>query len=151
MPGLPKDCAARVISAEARKLVHYRFPSEHWEYHEETGRDVGRDCSIELVESDEFVNKKIEGQIKGTRSPNRLKGKDVFSFAMEKKTINYGLSSPIAFVLFYVDVDHGIVYYLPIQDYFIANPELFDALESNTTTINVHLSLIHISEPTRPY
>ena len=144
MPGLPKDCAARVISAEARKLVHYRFPSEHWEYHEETGRDVGRDCSIELVESDEFVNKKIEGQIKGTRSPNRLKGKDVFSFAMEKKTINYGLSSPIAFVLFYVDVDHGIVYYLPIQDYFIANPELFDALESNTTTINVHIPIDNI-------
>ena len=120
MPGLPKDCAARVISAEARKLVHYRFPSEHWEYHEETGRDVGRDCSIELVES------------------------DVFSFAMEKKTINYGLSSPIAFVLFYVDVDHGIVYYLPIQDYFIANPELFDALESNTTTINVHIPIDNI-------
>lgn len=107
MPGLPKDCAARVISAEARKLVHYRFPSEHWEYHEETGRDVGRDCSIELVESDEFVNKKIEGQIKGTRSPNRLKGKDVFSFAMGKKQSTMPIKS-IAFVLFYVDVDHGL-------------------------------------------
>ena len=100
MPGLPKDCAARVISAEARKLVHLSVSFRALGYHEETGRDVGRDCSIELVESDEFVNKKIEGQIKGTRSPNRLKGKDVFSFAMEKKTINYGLSSPIAFVCF---------------------------------------------------
>ena len=54
----------------------------------------------------------------------------MFFICYGEKTINYGLSSPIAFVLFYVDVDHGIVYYLPIQDYFIANPELFDALES---------------------
>jgi len=28
---------------------------------------------------------------------------------------------------------------LPIQDYFIANPVLFDKLENNSQTINVHI------------
>lgn len=102
-----------------------------------TGDDHGMDCSIELIENEEFVNKKIEGQIKGTKSPNKLTNEDCFSFSMETKTINYGLSSTTAFVLFYVDVIKEIVYYLPIQDYFIANPPLFDKLEQKT--INLHI------------
>lgn len=73
MSKLPKDCTARIIGAEARKLVHFRFPSENWEYHEMTGRDNGLDCTVELVENEEWTNKKIEGQIKGTRSPRQLK------------------------------------------------------------------------------
>lgn len=52
MSKLPKDCTARIIGAEARKLVHFRFPSENWEYHEMTGRDNGLDCTVELVENE---------------------------------------------------------------------------------------------------
>ena len=144
MPKLPKDCSERVIGAEARKMVHFQFPSEHWEYHEETGRDSGRDCLIELVENDLYVNKKIEGQIKGTRNPKKLSKELAFTFSIDIKTINYGLSSPVAFVLFYVLVDEGIVYYLPIQDYFIAHPELFDRLEKNDSKLNVHIPLDNI-------
>ena len=131
MSKLPKDCTARVIGAEVRKLVHYRFSSERWEYHEETGRDMGRDCTIELIE--------IEGKIKGTRDPKRLAAGEEFTFSIDIKTINYALSSSTAYVLFYVDVDNEIVYYLPLQDYFIANPKLFDRIEKNKTTLNVHI------------
>ena len=67
MPKLPQDCPARIIGAEARKLVHYIFPSEHWEYRDE------------------------------------------------------------------------MIYYLPIQDYFIANPALFDQLEQNERKMSVHI------------
>ena len=141
---LPKDCSERVIGAEARKLVHFQFPSEHWEYHEETGRDSGRDCTIELVENEQFVNKKLEGQIKGTRNPKKLADGNSFSFSLDIKTINYGLSSSVAFVLFYVLVDEGKVYYLPIQDYFIANPSLFERLEKNGATLNVHIPLDNV-------
>ena len=52
MPKLPQDCPARIIGAEARKLVHYIFPSEHWEYREQTGNDNGVDCTIELIEQE---------------------------------------------------------------------------------------------------
>ena len=57
MSKLPKDCTARIIGAEARKLVHFRFPSENWEYHEMTGRDNGLDCTVELVENEEWTNR----------------------------------------------------------------------------------------------
>lgn len=128
---LPKDKTSGVISREARKLVHNSFSAERWDYHEETGSDNGRDCIIELIENEQFSNKKIEGQIKGTANPNQLKN-GYFSFPLDVKTINYGLGSPIAFVLLYVTVNDKQVYYLPLQDYFIANPELFDRLAGNT-------------------
>lgn len=139
MPKLPKDCPARVIGAEARKLVHYIFPSEHWEYREQTGNDNGVDCTIELIEQEKWTNRKLEGQIKGTRKPNKMKSENCFSFSLDVKTITYGLSSANAFVLFYVDVESEMVYYLPIQDYFIANPVLFDQLEHNQSKMNVHI------------
>ena len=136
---LPKDKASGVISREARQLVHNSFSAERWDYHEETGADNGRDCIIELIEDERFGNKKIECQIKGTLSPKQLKKEGCFTFPLDVKTINYGLSSPIAFVLLYVTVDDKKVYYLPIQDYFIANPKLFDRLSENKTTLNVHI------------
>lgn len=139
MSKLPKDCTARIIGAEARKLVHFRFPSENWEYHEMTGRDNGLDCTVELVENEEWTNKKIEGQIKGTRSPRQLKNGDAFALEMEIKTIRYGLGSSCAFVVFYVDVEEETVYYLPLQDYFISKPELFDKLDNNKSQITVHV------------
>jgi len=63
---------------------------------------------------------------------------------METKTIMYGLGSSSAFVLFYVDNSNEIVYYLPIQDYFIANPNLFELLNSDQKTINVHIPLDNV-------
>ena len=141
---LPKDKASGVISREVRKLVHSSFSAERWDYHEETGSDNGRDCIIELVEDECFENKKIEGQIKGTKSPKLLGQKGCFTFPLDVKTINYGLSSPIAFVLLYVTVNDKKVYYLPLQDYFIANPELFERLSENKATLNVHIPLDNI-------
>jgi len=139
MSKLPKDCSARVIGAEARKLVHYKLASQRWEYREVTGNDNGVDCIIELIEQEQWTNKKIDGQIKGTKSPQKLKSKDCFSFSLDVKTINYALSCSNAFVLFYVDVDSEKVYYLPIQDYFIADLGLFNQLEQNKSTMNIHI------------
>lgn len=136
-PILPKDCDERKKGSEARGIVHYKISKEHWEYHEYTGTDHGIDCIIELIENDKYINKKIEGQIKGTSSPNKLIKEDCFSFSMETKTINYGLSSTVAFVLFYVDIVKEEVYYLPIQDYFIANPSLYDKLGQQTIALHI--------------
>lgn len=138
----PKDCEARIRCSKAEGIVHYQITQkEHWEYHQCTGTDHGIDCIIELVENDNFTNKKVEGQIKGAKSPKKLKKDDCFSFSLEIKTINYGLSSSTAFVLFYVDTTNEIVYYLPIQDYFIAHPSLFDILENNLDQQSISLHI----------
>lgn len=78
MPKLPKDCSARVIGSEARKLVHYIFSSQRWEYRECTGNDTGLDCIIELIENERWTNKKLEGQIKGTLNPKNYNQKIAF-------------------------------------------------------------------------
>ncbi len=144
MASPPKDWAGRRIGAEARKLVHSAFSTERWEYHEETGQDVGRDCTIELVENDEWTNKKIEGQIKGTTIAKTVNNGRAYSFSIELKTIKYALGSSSAFVLFFVPIETGKVYYLPIQDYFIADPALFEKLEGNQKTLNVHIPIENI-------
>ena len=139
MAKLPKDCTARQIASNARRIVHSSFNATNWEFHEITGTDHGTDCMLELIEDDEYSNNRLEGQIKGTLNPNKLSGKDAFSFSMDIKTINYGLNCRYAFVLFYVDVDNEIVYYLPLQDYFISNISLFKMLKSNKSTIAIHI------------
>lgn len=139
MTKLPKDVPSRVIGARARQLVHSSFNPEHWEYHEYTGCDRGIDCVVELIEAQSWTNKKIAGQIKGTRSPHKLKTEDAFSFPLEIKTINYGLSSSVAFVLFLVDTETETVYYLPLQDYFISDPSLFDCLKGEQDSLNLHV------------
>ena len=93
MESAPKDCNQRIIGSKARGIVHYKFPKEHWEYHECTGTDHGTDCIIELIENEEFINKKIEGQIKGCNCPQKMKRENAFSFPMEVKTIKYGLGT----------------------------------------------------------
>jgi hypothetical protein len=139
MAKLPKDCNARQIGSKARQIVHSSFDATNWEFHEITGTDHGTDCILELIEDDKYANNRLEGQIKGTLTPKKLNGGDVFSFSMDIKTINYGLNCRYAFVLFYVDVENEAVYYLPLQDYFISNKDLFNTLENNKSTMAIHI------------
>lgn len=76
----------------------------------------------------------------------KLKKENSYSFPLEKKTIMYALNSNVAFVLFLVDLANETVYYLAIQEYFIANKELFKRIEDNNDdgTLNVHISCEHI-------
>lgn len=141
---LPKDCPARVIGSEARKLVHSAFSCQRWEYREVTGVDNGVDCTIELIEDEQWTNKKLECQIKGTINLKVLKGEEHISFSMEIKTINYGLSCSNTFILFCVDVVQEKVYYLALQDYFISNRELFDRLENNKSEVTLHIPIKNV-------
>ena len=141
MPKMPIDTPQRKIGSRAVAVVHYYVDSNHWEFRQETGNDVGRDCTIELSENDRWLNHKIEGQIKGTTKIEPLKTRNEASFSMEVRTINYALGSSCPFVLFYVDISKENVYYLPIQEYFIDHPELFAKLDGSQDKLNLHISL----------
>ena len=65
----PKDDEKRRTGSRGRGIVHFKLNADHWDYREETGNDYGRDCVAELSENDEWLNHKVEGQIKGTASP----------------------------------------------------------------------------------
>ena len=127
-------------------LLHYSLNYNHWEYRQETGADKGRDCSLEYIEGAEWHNSCLRGQVKGTRTPNSylLKSGTHFSYQLEKKTINYALRSKDAFILFLCDLTNEKVYYLPIQDYFINNPENYEKLEKDTEKMNIRIPVANV-------
>ena len=136
----PKDNESRKIGSRGRAIVHYQINSDHWEYHEETGNDYGRDCTLELSEENEWNNHKVEGQIKGTGSIKLIENGAFVSFSMSVHTIEYALGTSTAFVLFVVDTNTSEVYYQCIQGYFIENKELFNKLEQGTISIRIPVS-----------
>lgn len=131
----PKDDEKRKTGSRGRGILHFKLDADHWDYREETGNDYGRDCVVELSENDEWLNHKVEGQIKSTASPKFVG--DVVSFPMPVKTIEYALGTHTSFILFVVDTKKEYVYYQCVQQYFIDNKELFDKL--NQQTINIHI------------
>lgn len=135
----PQDTLARKAESKSCKILHYVLDTDHWEYKQETGNDVGRDCILELSEDNQWKNHKLEGQIKGSQKPTEIMQNTYISFQMSVKTVNYALQSPIAFILFLVDTKNEIVYYQPIQEYIIANPELLGKLSSEQKTIAIHI------------
>jgi len=141
MEVIPKDCSQRKICSRANAILHYKIDSEHWEYRLETGNDVGRDCTIELTEDNEWRNNKIEGQVKGQTNPNLILKGEYISFPMDLKTINYALNSRYAFVLFVVDITNEIVYYQAIQEYFISCPSRYEKKNEDQKTINIRIQV----------
>ncbi|MBR0373573.1 MAG: DUF4365 domain-containing protein [Mogibacterium sp.] len=138
------DSEQRKIGSRACAIVHYQIDAERWLYREDPDPAVGRDCVIELSENDRWLGHRLECQIKGTKNPSKLTREDAFTYSLETRTIQYALNSSGAFVLFYVDVVNEIVYYLPVQDYFIENKQLFDKLDAQQETINVHIPQANI-------
>ena len=97
----PKDDEKRKTDSKGRGIVHFKLNADHWDYREETGNDYGRDCVAELSENNEWCNHKVEGQIKGTASPQFV-GNTV-SFPMLVKTIENALGTSTSFILFVAD------------------------------------------------
>lgn len=139
MNKFPKDCSSRQIGSSARAIFPYSLNHKNWEFHEQTGPDCGTDMIIEYIEREEFHNYKIECQIKGTTLFEKINKVNWISYALDVKTINYGLSCGCAFLFVLVDIIKENVYYLPLQDYFIAHPEYFNNLEDNKETVNIHI------------
>lgn len=132
----PKDNIQRKIGTRARAILFYKINSEHWDFKEESGNDVGRDCIIEFSDNDEWKNDKIECQIKGTEHIDRYCRREYISFPIDVKTINYAKNSNISFVIFLIDVVDEIVYYLCVQDYLKMN-SIDDKLNGGQKTINI--------------
>lgn len=138
MPRMPIDTPQRKIASKACAIVHYTLDAEHWLYREETNVDVGRDCVLELSLNDTWNNDKIEGQIKGTKKIKELANGNI-SFQIDTKTVNYALGSGNSFVLFLVDVETEYIYYVSLQEYYIANGIPCEKLDQQET-ISIHIS-----------
>ena len=145
---LPREVEEEKIGRGGMVLAHAAFNYEHWDFRLESGSDVGRDCSFEYVDDhNSWFNRTLHAQVKATKVPDnyKLKTKDCFSFCLEIKTINYALRSNDAFLLLFCVLTTKKVYYLPIQDYFINNEEMYEKLEmKNKGKIALHIPFKNI-------
>lgn len=139
----PADSESRRTDARACAIVHYLFNTDHWQYREITGQDVGCDCEFELSENNYWQGHKIECQIKGTRRLDNHKRKSgpFLSFSLDTKTINYGLNRSVSFILLLVDVKEERVYYQHIQRYFSDRPELLEKVNSTAKTVTIRIPM----------
>ena len=144
MKSFPKDEESRSVGSRARAIVHYRFNSDHWEYREPTGVDIGVDCMLELTENDQWYGNTISCQIKGRSTPDFNTTREYISIPIKVSTVNYGLSIPNSFLLLLVDVKTETVYYLPIKEYFIENPGYFDKLYGDQKEITLRIPIENI-------
>ena len=131
----PIDSPQRKTASKARAQVHVQLDSDHWDYHEETGGDYGRDCVCELSEDGYFLNHKIEGQIKGTYSPQYLKTEAAISFSLQTITWGYALGSSIAFVLFLVDLNSNTIYATCLQEYAKEHKDIAEKIEKQDSVV----------------
>ena len=147
-PRLPKDDAKEInaIGRGGMRLAHYAFDFECWEFRLGTGKDVGEDCVFEYIDEHAWHNARLRTQVKGIRNPKTyLVAKDTeFSYPLGKEFIEYALRSSEAFVLLLCDLMNEKVYYLPLQDYFINNPEEYKRLRSDTGTMKMRVPVTNI-------
>ena len=136
---LPKDDESRSAGSRAKAIVHYKFDSDHWEYRDSTGVDVGIDCSLELTENDEWTGNTIDCQVKGRTKPLFNASNEFISLEMKTSTVNYALSRANSFLVLLVDLSDETIYYLPLQEYFIANPTLYPKLTGTQETITIRI------------
>lgn len=137
----PGDIDSRKIDSRACAIVHYQVDSEMWDYKIPTGHDVGTDCILELSEDGQWRGKKIELQIKGTKHIERylISNSTIVSYSLKKATIMYGLNLSVPFFLFIVDIEGEHVYFTELHEYFISDMGLFDILEKDTESMNIHI------------
>ena len=142
MPQLPKDNASLSIDRKGMGIVHNEFAKiGNWEFRQITGRDVGTDCELELIENEEFTGFTFNVQVKSTKTIHRLANKtsDDFSISIEISTMNYWLNKSSVFLLVLVDVLNSDVYFLPVQDYLIEKSEILNKLNSEQKTITLRI------------
>lgn len=136
---LPVDDEKRSVGARAKAIVHYRFDSDHWEYRESTGVDVGVDCIFELTDGEKWIGNRLYCQIKGRTAPKYNQKNEYISIELKASTVNYALSQAESYVLLLVDIVSETVYYLALQEYFIADVERFERLTGEQKNITLRI------------
>ena len=131
----PKDSPQNQAERKSYQILNNLLNTEVWDFRGKENHDHGVDYAYEYIEDGEFRGYRMLAQIKGSRNLHIKDNKITFDFPV--KTANYAISCAQPFVFFLVDLSKKTAYYLPLQDYFIANVDKMTALEKNKKTIRV--------------
>lgn len=135
----PKDSEEKLKERESFQIFFSLLDMKTWEYLGSDHNDHGVDYTFEYIEDSEYKGFRILAQLKSRTAPIFQGTEIVFDFPV--KTANYAISCPQPFVFFLIDLTERKAYYLPLQDYFIANQDKMEALENNKKSIRVFLPM----------
>ena len=134
----PEYTPERIKESKSYQVLLPKFDARRWAFGCSEWQDHGVDYSFEYVQDGFFHGFRLLGQVKGS-SHLKFGNADSFSYALPVKTANYAVECSQPFVLFVVDLISATAYYLPLQDYFIANRDKYEKLKVNTSTISVRI------------
>lgn len=135
----PEYTPERIKESKSYQVLLPKFNARRWAFGCSEWQDHGVDYSFEYVQDGFFHGFRLLGQVKGS-SHLKFGNADSFSYALPVKTANYAVECSQPFVLFVVDLISATAYYLPLQDYFIANRDKYEKLKVNTSTISVRIA-----------
>lgn len=135
----PQDSEEKLKERESFQIFFSLMDMRTWEYLGSDYNDHGVDYSFEFIEDGEYKGYRIFVQLKSSQKPEIRNNEIVFDFPVH--TANYAITCAQPFIFFFVNLTNRIVYYLPLQDYFIANKDKMDKLENNKTKIRVFIPL----------
>ena len=136
----PQDTPQKRNERKSFKIFLPLLDSDYWEHLGSDNNDHGVDHSFEYIENGEYKGYRILCQLKSRTKPEiNKKNQIIFDFPV--KTANYAVGCPQPFVFFFIDLTTHDAYYLPLQDFFIANPDKMKALEKNKETIRVFIPI----------
>lgn len=139
----PKDSPGRRAETRSFQILLPKFNADRWDFLGQDHHDHGVDYTFEHIDNGEYKGHRILAQIKGSSSL-KYKNNEYVAFSIPVKTANYAVRCKTPFVLFLVNLQSQIAYYLPLQDYFIANRERYEKLSANRSTITVHVPVDNI-------
>lgn len=117
------------------QILFSKLDTEHWVCNSKDTFDHGVDYGFEFIENSEFKGYRIISQIKSSSKLIVKNGHIPFDFPV--KTAAYAIGSAQPFVFFLVDLKTEIVYYILLQDYFIANENKMQDAKNNAYTVRV--------------
>lgn len=135
----PKDTSQNREERKSYQVLLGLLDTDIWDFKGKENHDHGVDYAFEYIEDGEFKGYRILAQIKGSKKRALRDDSIIFDFPV--KTANYALGCSEPFVFFFVDLENEEAFFLPLQDYFIANPDKMVALENNKSTIRVFVPL----------
>lgn len=135
----PQDTPQKRNERRSFQLFLSILNTDCWEHLGSDHNDHGVDYSFEYIEEEQYKGYRVLCQLKSRTNPVIKNNTIVFDFPV--KTANYAVGCPQPFVFFFVNLTTHEVFFLPLQDYFIANPDKMRALDRNKGTIRVFIPL----------
>lgn len=135
----PQDTEEFQKERRSYQLLFYKLNVEVWAPNGSDNTDHGMDYGFEFIEDGQFKGYRIYSQIKSTEHINKTE--KYVSFDLKVITATYAISSAQPFVLFVVDLIDNVAYYICLQDFFINNPNSFDSVHINKSTIRIKIPL----------